>query len=262
VVLRSCLHTQCVQSLWYGRERKHILKTCGCCCPCCCCCADCTASQINPGGTNSTLRTRITCNLGANYTWAVADRAEITLPVIAGATATGSTINTAVATDNRNRTAQDDHPVTVTPPDPVTVSLPPLCARAACLVAVTLHDVPGDCSCCCSCSVLSSMPPVQPSVQPTHPPNLALYCPSNPSSLLYPQSPFTITKTGPTQPVLAGQPFSYSIIVGFLGTAKGVKVTDLLPPSVLPGTTPATWLNPKTDSTGGEFERAAGFMTG
>jgi hypothetical protein len=72
--------------------------------------------------------------------------------------------------------------------------------------------------------------------------------------LPYLQSPFTITKTGPTQPVLAGQPFSYSIIVGFLGSTKAVKVTDILPASVLPGTTPATWFTPKTNSTGGAFE--------
>jgi hypothetical protein len=185
---------------------------------------------------------------------------EITLPVIAGATATGSTINTAVATDNRNRTAQDDHPVTVTPPDPVTVSLPQtLCSCCLSCSSELINSTmcQRECSFCRACSVLSYMPPVHPSATPTNPPNLTLYRPTNPSSVLYLQSPFTITKTGPTQPVLAGQPFSYSIIVSFLGTARGVKVTDLLPASVLPGTTPATWLNPKTDTTGGEFEWVA-----
>jgi hypothetical protein len=109
----------------HERDTQRMSPTCNCCC---CCCADCTAAQVNPGGANSTLRTLITCDLGANYTWAVADRVEITLPVIAGATATGSTTNTAVATDNRNHTAQDDHPVTVVAPVPEGVSgIPTLC---------------------------------------------------------------------------------------------------------------------------------------
>ncbi|KAF6262366.1 hypothetical protein COO60DRAFT_1636040 [Scenedesmus sp. NREL 46B-D3] len=149
---------------------------------------DCTAS-VAPGGSPTNPRTRVTCSLGANYTWAAADRVEIMVPVIAGSTAAGSIMNVAVATDDRNRTAQDDHPVAVIP---VPVGLP-----------------------------------------------------------------FTITKNGPAQPVLAGQAFSYSIVVVFLGQATGVKVTDVLPAAVSPGPTPATWFSRRTNTTSACVTNAA-----
>ncbi|WIA18464.1 hypothetical protein OEZ85_009921 [Tetradesmus obliquus] len=60
-----------------------------------------------------------------------------------------------------------------------------------------------------------------------------------------PGSPFTITKTGPTQPVLAGQVFNYNIIVSFLGPATGVSVRDQLPTQVTPQGA-ATWTSRKT----------------
>jgi hypothetical protein len=62
------------------------------------------------------------------------------------------------------------------------------------------------------------------------------------------QLPFTITKTGPSQPILAGQPFTYNVIVTFLGQTKGVKVTDALPASVSASSTPSTWFNRKTNT--------------
>jgi hypothetical protein len=84
--------------------------------------AECSTTQVVPGGNDTTLRTRITCDLGKNATWTTADRVEITLPVIAGASATGTVNNTAKVTDDKNRTNEDSHPVIIIPPKPVGVS--------------------------------------------------------------------------------------------------------------------------------------------
>ncbi|WIA38754.1 hypothetical protein OEZ86_002047 [Tetradesmus obliquus] len=141
----------------------------------------CTTTQVVPSGNDTTLRTRVTCDLGKNNTWATADRVEITLPVVAGASVTGTVSNTAKVTDDKDRLAEDNHTVIINPAQPV-------------------------------------------------------------------GSPFTITKTGPTQPVLAGQAFTYSIVVGFLGQTKGVKVTDVLPATVNASATPATWISSKSST--------------
>ncbi|WIA18467.1 hypothetical protein OEZ85_009923 [Tetradesmus obliquus] len=141
----------------------------------------CTTTQVVPSGNDTTLRTRVTCDLGKNNTWATADRVEITLPVVAGASVTGTVSNTAKVTDDKDRLAEDNHAVIINPAQPV-------------------------------------------------------------------GSPFTITKTGPTQPVLAGQAFTYSIVVGFLGQTKGVKVTDVLPATVNASATPTTWISSKSST--------------
>ena len=75
-----------------------------------------------PGGNDTTLRTRATCDLGKNYTWATADRVEITLPVVAGASVTGDVGNTAKITDDKDRLAEDNHAVIINPAQPVGVS--------------------------------------------------------------------------------------------------------------------------------------------
>lgn len=59
------------------------------------------------------------------------------------------------------------------------------------------------------------------------------------------QLPFVITKTGPVQPVLAGQAFNYAVTVVFLDTAVGVKIADLLPEAVAPSASPAAWTSNK-----------------
>jgi hypothetical protein len=61
--------------------------------------------------------------------------------------------------------------------------------------------------------------------------------------------PFTVDKKGPTQPVLTGQRFNYSITVTFRGAAKGVTVLDLLPsPFVLAAAANSTWFSRKTNT--------------
>jgi hypothetical protein len=53
------------------------------------------------------------------------------------------------------------------------------------------------------------------------------------------QSPFSITKTGPTK-VTQGAPFNFEVNVVFLSTAKGVKIVDEMPAGLWP-TGNATW---------------------
>jgi hypothetical protein len=62
-----------------------------------------------PGGNDTTLRTRITCDLGANYTWIAADRVDITIPVTVMSTARGNVTNVVTAIDSLGRNATDDH---------------------------------------------------------------------------------------------------------------------------------------------------------
>jgi hypothetical protein len=70
---------------------------------------------------------------------------------------------------------------------------------------------------------------------------------------LYLQAPFTITKTGPTAPVPAGQVFSYSIVVTFLGPSRGVKIQDVLPTQVTPAGA-SSWRSRRSNSTTREVE--------
>jgi hypothetical protein len=93
-----------------------------------------------PGGNDTTLHTRVSCNLGTSYTWATADRVEITVPVIAGASATGTVNNTAKVTDDKNRTAEDSHPVIVNPQVPVGVSTVRLTVTCYLLLVICLFD--------------------------------------------------------------------------------------------------------------------------
>jgi hypothetical protein len=55
----------------------------------------------------------ITCDLGANTVWNAGDTVEITVPVVAGLAAAINAVNTAVITDDKNRTSQDTFPVTI-----------------------------------------------------------------------------------------------------------------------------------------------------
>jgi hypothetical protein len=55
----------------------------------------------------------ITCDLGATTVWNEGDTVEITVPVEAGLAAATNAINTAVITDDQNRTTQDTFPVTI-----------------------------------------------------------------------------------------------------------------------------------------------------
>jgi hypothetical protein len=70
---------------------------------------ECTTVQVVPGGNDTTLRTRVTCKLGANFTWEAGGRAHITIPVVTSSAAQGNLINVATAKDNLNRTATDSH---------------------------------------------------------------------------------------------------------------------------------------------------------
>jgi hypothetical protein len=69
------------------------------------------------------------------------------------------------------------------------------------------------------------------------------------------QSPFLVDKSGPTQPLLVGQAFNYTINVAFKSTARGVNIIDVLPSEVKASTTAnATWFTSKTNTSTGTYE--------
>lgn len=62
----------------------------------------------------------VTCSLNAE--WGKSDKVEITVPVVASASAQGTVVNQATVTDG-NRTVTPQAPVNVTKPDPSGVSV-------------------------------------------------------------------------------------------------------------------------------------------
>lgn len=77
------------------------------------CCAtrrlQCAACVTNAAAAPAT----ISCDLGASTVWNAGETVEITVPATAGLAPATNAINTAVITDNQNRTTNDTYPVNI-----------------------------------------------------------------------------------------------------------------------------------------------------